>query len=82
MLENLLMLHWASSIQNDNNQITSTSNSYDLLTSTLSILRTFNDSWKVEQLYFCAFIVYDSGNTGEGGELVGGNLGEGACKLG
>lgn len=70
MFDDFFVLHGAGAVQYDNDQIASTSNCYDLSTSTFSVLCTFDDTRQIEQLYLSSFISKDTRNTGKSCELI------------
>lgn len=82
MLQNFLMLHGSSGIQDDHNQVAGPRHRNDLFSSSLSILRSLNNSRKIQQLNFRAFVLDHTRNTCQGGELVRCYLREGSCEFG
>merc|ERR1719244_1710928 len=50
------------------------SRSWILATTTLTILSSLNDSWQVKELDLGPLVLDTAGDSGQGGEFVGGHL--------
>jgi len=61
-------------VENDENEIACTGNSNNRTTTTLTILSTFNDTGKIDQLNPSTLVVDDTGHGCKSSELVGSNL--------
>ena len=59
-------------IQNDEDEMTCFSNGNDLTTATFSILRTLDDTWKIEHLDLGAVVLHLTGYSGQSCELIRG----------
>ena len=78
MFDDLLMLHRSSGVQDNHNQVACPGNSNNLPTSTFTVLGTFDNTWQIQELYFGAFVLENSGDAGQGSELIRCDFGKGA----
>lgn len=70
VLDDLLMSHGPGRIEDNDNQITGSGHGNNLLASTLAVLGSLNNTRQVQQLDLGAFVVENTRDTGQSGELV------------
>lgn len=71
LLNEFLVGHRLERVENDQNEVASASNSNNLLTTTLAVLGTLDDTGKIEELDTRTLVVDNARHAGKGGEFVG-----------
>ena len=81
-LNNPLVSEGLLSVQDNENECAGATHSNDLLTTTLTVFGSLNNTWQIEQLDLGSLVIVDSRDAGERCELVVSGFRELACQFG